>query len=200
MTSYRINLKIGRQQRHYLCHHCGHHMLSLRMDDVPRYCVDCGGRLSLEAPVPGATRRLVCAACRQVTYRNPAVGVAVVLASEDRVLLGRRARGPYVGQWCIPCGYVEWDEDIRDAACREMAEETGLVVAIGAVCAVHSNFHDRGKQTVGVWFWGEIVGGTLRPGDDLDQVEYHPIAAPPRLAFPTDALVFAMLREGRARA
>lgn len=118
-----------------------------------------------------------------------------MIASADRVLLGRRARGPYAGQWCFPCGYVEWDEDIRVAARREMIEETGLIVEIGDVCAVHSNFHDRAKQTVGVWFWGTITGGTLCAGDDLDQVAYHSVTAPPMLAFPTDALVLQMLRE-----
>jgi ADP-ribose pyrophosphatase YjhB (NUDIX family) len=120
----------------------------------------------------------------------------VVLLDQDHVLLGRRARGPYAGRWCIPCGYVEWDEDIRDAARREMLEETGLIVTLGEVCAVHSNFHDPAKQTVGVWFWGDIAGGELCSGDDLDRVDYHPIATPPPLAFPTDALVLEMLRQG----
>jgi ADP-ribose pyrophosphatase YjhB (NUDIX family) len=165
------------------------------MEGVPRFCARCGGRLVAAATATGAWPRLLCAACRLIAYRNPAVGVAVVLTDGDRVLLGRRARGRYAGQWCIPCGYVEWDEDIRDAACREMAEETGLIVQIGDVCAVHSNFHDPAKQTVGVWFWGTITGGMLAPGDDLDQVEYHPIASPPRLAFPTDSLVLATLRD-----
>ena len=161
-------------------------------DNAPRYCAGCGGRLALTA---GITPRLVCGSCRTITYRNPAVGVAVVVAMDDRVLLGRRARGPSAGKWCFPCGYVEWDEDIRDAARREMAEETGLIVEIGSVCAVHSNFHDRAKQTVGIWFWGTITAGALCAGDDLDQVAYHPISAPPPLAFPTDALVLQMLRE-----
>lgn len=168
-------------------------MLSLGMEDsAPQHCAACGGRLHLAS---GPDPRLVCGVCGRVTYRNPAVGVAVVIAVDDRVLLGRRARGPYAGHWCFPCGYVEWDEDIRVAAGREMAEETGLIVEIGAVCAVHSNFHDRAKQTVGVWFWGTITGGTLCAGDDLDQVGYHSITAPPPLAFPTDALVLQMLRE-----
>lgn len=168
-------------------------MLSRGMEDcVPRHCAGCGGRLQFSS---GPNPRLVCELCHQVTYRSPAVGVAVVIASADRVLLGRRARGPYAGQWCFPCGYVEWDEDIRVAARREMIEETGLIVEIGDVCAVHSNFHDRAKQTVGVWFWGTITGGTLCAGDDLDQVAYHSVTAPPMLAFPTDALVLQMLRE-----
>ena len=119
--------------------------------------------------------------------------MAVVLRDGPRVLLGRRARGPYAGLWCVPCGYVEWDEDIRAAACRELLEETGLEVRVGAVLAVHSNFHDRARQTVGVWFAGEIVGGSAVPGDDLDALAYLPLDAPPPLAFPTDAEVLATL-------
>jgi ADP-ribose pyrophosphatase YjhB (NUDIX family) len=138
--------------------------------------------------------RLVCGGCRRITYQNPVVGVAVVLTEADLVLLGRRARGPYAGRWCIPCGYVEWDEDVRAAAHREMQEETGLEVEVGEVCAVHSNFHDRARQTVGIWFWGTVRGGILRPGDDLDALAYYPPGAHPPLAFPTDALVLAALR------
>lgn len=135
----------------------------------------------------------VCSACGRAAYRNPAVGVAVVVLNEGRILLGRRARGSCRGRWCVPCGYVEWDEDIRDAARREMAEETGLIVEIGEVCAVHSNFHDRARQTVGVWFYGTVTGGTLRAGDDLDQVAYFALDALPELAFPTDGVVLHTL-------
>jgi ADP-ribose pyrophosphatase YjhB (NUDIX family) len=121
------------------------------------------------------------------------VGVAVVLLERDSILLGRRNSGPWSGGWCIPCGHVDWGEDIREAARREMKEETGLIVEIGGICAVHSNFHDRSNQTVGVWFHGRPVGGVLEAGDDLDRVGYFPLRAPPPLAFPTDATVIADL-------
>ena len=119
----------------------------------------------------------------------------MILLEGRRVLLGRRARGAYEGHWCIPCGYVEWGEEVREAACREFFEETGLQVEIGPVYAVHSNFHDPESLTVGIWFRGTVCGGALVAGDDLDAVDYFPLdALPEPLAFPTDRLVLDQLR------
>jgi 8-oxo-dGTP diphosphatase len=161
-----------------------------------RFCPCCGGLLAPE--VRGGHPRLVCGDCRQTLYVNPAVGVAVVVRRGEEILWGRRTSGLYPGHWCIPCGYVEWGEDVRDAAVREFQEETGLLVELGPILSVHSNFHDPERLTVGLWFTGNIVSGILTPGDDLDRVGFFGLASPPApLAFPTDELVLVELREGK---
>lgn len=161
--------------------------------DSRGFCPECGARL--ERPADGGRERC---SCGFVKYRNPIVGVAVVVRDgSGRVLMGRRAKGDYAGLWCIPCGYVEWDEDVREAARREFAEETGLEVTIGPVVAVHSNFHNPRQHTVGIWFEGRVIGGELAPLDaELSELAYFEPGAPPPLAFPTDGLVLAELAAG----
>lgn len=130
------------------------------------------------------------------------MGVAVIVRDGvGRVLLGRRAGGRRAGLWCIPCGRLEWGEDVREAAIREFREETGLMVVLDGVYEVHSNFHDADRLTVGIWFSGRVVGEAGQAVDgELCEIGWFDPAQPPELAFPTDGLVLRRLAmEGRGQ-
>jgi len=150
------------------------------------FCPRCAGRLV--PAVRSGRNRMTCPACGWVHYRNPGVGAAVLVRDDDgRVLLVRRsARSTKAGLWCIPCGYVDYGEDVAAAAAREMLEETGLLVEIDGPVYVRSNFHDPARLTVGVWFSAAVVGGTLAAGDDADDAAWFHLDELPELAFPTD--------------
>lgn len=162
-----------------------------------RYCPHCATPFNRQ--MLHGHERLVCPGCQFIFWQNPVVGVAVVVVEQGRIVLARRARGVYKGAWCIPCGYVEYEEDVRQAAQREFLEETGLHVTLGEVYAVHSNFHNPDSHSVGIWFRGSVIGGALCPADDVDQVDYVPLhTLPDNLAFPTDRLVLAQLQQEHA--
>jgi len=132
--------------------------------------------------------RKLCPECGFVHFRNPGVGAAVVVWDEQgRLLLIKRGKGSTKpGLWAIPAGYVDYGEDVRVAAARELSEETGLTAEIGEVVWVASNFHDPTKLTVGTWFLGTVTGGTLQAGDDADAARFFALDALPPLAFDTD--------------
>lgn len=132
--------------------------------------------------------RKKCPACDFVHFRNPGVGAAVVVWDDaGRLLLVKRAPGATrAGLWSIPAGYVDYGEDVREAAARELSEETGLEADVGEAVWVASNFHDPAKLTVGIWFAGTVTGGSLRAGDDADEAAFFATTELPPLAFETD--------------
>lgn len=63
----------------------------------------------------------------------PIAGVGAVILRSDAgkgpsVLLIRRGQEPLKGEWSLPGGAVELGETLEEAVCREVLEETGLVV------------------------------------------------------------------------
>jgi ADP-ribose pyrophosphatase YjhB (NUDIX family) len=103
------------------------------------------------------------------------VGVGAVVLVDGQVVLVRRAHAPLEGEWNLPGGAVEVGETLRQACAREMLEETGLVVDVGAVIDVFDRIMlDAGGGVeyhfVLVDYVCRPIGGELRCGTDASEI------------------------------
>lgn len=149
-----------------------------------RYCPHCKHPLELREAFDRL--RPVCPACGFVYFRAPKAGVSVQVEEGHRALLVRRGVEPGAGMWSLPSGFVEWDESPEDAAVRECAEETGLVVVVEELLEVGHYTDDYRGPGINLTYRARVTGGNLRSGDDAAEVCFF---APDELP-PMEAIAF----------
>ena len=146
------------------------------------YCPLCGVKLT-ERYLYGR-RRKTCPSCSFIHYRNPLPAAAVIINQNSRTLLVKRKYEPKIGDWSLPAGYIEYDENPETAAIRETKEETGLDVSIVNLFDVQGACDDPDSRVILVIYEVEIVGGELEPGDDAIEAEFFPVnQLPDNIAF-----------------
>jgi ADP-ribose pyrophosphatase YjhB (NUDIX family) len=107
----------------------------------------------------------------------PAVSV-VVPDDQERFLLIRRTDNKY---WSIPGGGMEPGESVREAAMREVKEETGIDCEITGLIGIYSNpqhvaAYDNGevRQEFSICLTGRLLGGSLRTSSESSEVRFVP--------------------------
>jgi ADP-ribose pyrophosphatase YjhB (NUDIX family) len=105
-------------------------------------------------------------------FDGPVLNCASGLIVHDgKVLVIQRGKDPYKGYWSLPSGGIEPGERLRDTVKREVFEETGLVVEVGAIAGYREEV-EPGNYYVIPAFFCRIIGGELRAGDDAAVAEF----------------------------
>jgi 8-oxo-dGTP diphosphatase len=106
-----------------------------------------------------------------VTGAQPCAG-GIVFDDAGRLLLIRRGRPPAAGAWSVPGGRCRAGESAADTCVRELAEETGLKVAV----VRHAGTVERAAPGGGTFviddFVCRAVSGELVAGDDAADVRW----------------------------
>jgi 8-oxo-dGTP diphosphatase len=105
------------------------------------------------------------------------VGVGAIIFDGDRILMAERGKEPLKGWWSLPGGAVEAGELLKAAVCREVLEETGLIVEPVGVLEI---FERIMRDTAGIPEYHyvlidyvcRITGGELCAGDDVSSVAW----------------------------
>ena len=102
----------------------------------------------------------------------------MVIWKADKFLLIQRGTPPRLGQWSIPGGRQELGETVKEAALREIKEETGLSVRItdflGVVDLIQKN--QKGQiefHATLVDFSAEWISGNANASSDVIDCAWH---------------------------
>ncbi len=108
--------------------------------------------------------------------KSPRVGSAVLVEKGGKFLLGKRNKKNYRGYWVFPGGGVRWGETIKDAAIREIKEETNLDVEIvkflghKELMNLPENYH-----TVVFFHLAKPKNNEIRVNDDISDAGFFSI-------------------------
>ena len=109
------------------------------------------------------------------TAKNyPRVGIGMLIFNhQQQVLLGKRIGAHGDSYWAPPGGHLEFDETFEEAACREVWEETGLVMRDPVFLGVTNDiFAQEQKHYVSITLKGVITDDQI-----VENKEPHKIAA-----------------------
>lgn len=122
-------------------------------------------------------------------YPRPALTVDAIIYVKDSerfsLLLIKRGREPFLGQWALPGGFVEMDELLEESCLRELKEETGLQLSdIRQYKVFDAVDRDPRGRTISVIFYAELESQKeVRGGDDAALARWFPFFDLPQMAF-----------------
>ncbi len=166
---------------------------------MPHYCVRCGTELVTRG-IEGRELE-ACPNDDFVLWRDPKVASAVVVEADGGVILGRRAIDPGYGLWCLPGGFVNYDEHPAEAAIRECMEEIGAAVELTSLIGVFHVPKGDAPSMVGIAYRARLIDGAqVNPGSEMLEVRVFPVESLPQLAFPSHRHVIDEYLKSRERA
>ena len=116
-----------------------------------------------------------------------------ISGGKTSLLLIKRNNEPFKDKWAIPGGFVELDEELEDAATRELAEETGLTgIHLEQMRAFGTIGRDPRGRMITVTFMGVTSeeNPEVKGGDDAAEAKWFDIEnLPDNLAFDHDKVI-----------
>ena len=132
----------------------------------------------------------------QYKYPHPAVTTDIVIFTirdkQLKLLLIMRGGEPYKGNWALPGGFVQLEEDLESGARRELAEETGITgVYLEQLYTFGAVDRDPRERVITVAYYALIPSDkiVLQAATDAEAVGWFSMDELPELAFDHQKIV-----------
>ncbi len=121
-----------------------------------KFCPTC--KTPLQRKLIDGKNRIFCPNCNFVFWNNPKPVVSVLLNTNNKILMLKRANEPLKDYWVMPGGYVNYDETPEEAVKRETLEEIGIEVDILGLIGVYRINNDPRGVNIDIIYEGDLKG------------------------------------------
>ena len=129
-------------------------------------------------------------------YPRPSLTVDIIVTKKVEntyfILLIERKDEPYKGQWALPGGFVDIDEEIEGAAYRELKEETSITeIKLNQFRAFGAIDRDPRGRTISIVYNGILINTKqkIEAGDDAKNLKWFQLKKLPNLAFDHEQVI-----------
>lgn len=143
-----------------------------------KFCPRCAGRLA-QKKIEGR-RRSYCPKCNFVFWNNPKPCASVALKKERKILLLKRTQSPFKNCWCLPGGYIEYEETPKASIIRETKEETGLKIKLNRLIGVYRIDNDPRGVSIDIIYSGLIISGKINLTKEHSQYKFFSVNKLPK--------------------
>lgn len=118
--------------------------------DKTTFCQVCGKQMLWDKK--GKDSFYKCTKCGFVYYPKAVPAVAAIIKRDKKILLVKRSNEPHKGEWTIPSGFVDYNEDAEKALIREMKEEINILPKKYYIFDLRVGKEDPDKHIFGIYY------------------------------------------------
>ncbi len=149
--------------------------------DLYIFCPHCTHKLALITIDNERVKK--CSKCGFVFWHKPKPSVSILVHKGGKVLMLQRAKDPFKNYWCLPGGYVRYEETAEQAIKREAKEEIGLDVIIEGIVGIYKIDDDPRGNCIDTIFSGRALGEINISGEDKKWRYFSPQNLPENIAW-----------------
>lgn len=138
-----------------------------------KYCPLCANLLRKEYK-----NLLICTKCDFHFYNNPVPCNAVIIENnKGEILLVKRKFEPQKGNWDLPGGFIQPDEDLIHSIKREIKEELNTDISIKRIIGIYNDqyiYNNVLYKTLIIVVSGRVTSREIKASDDISKATFFP--------------------------
>ncbi len=133
-------------------------------EKVYKYCPTCKSDLATKNF--NGEKALVCSSCGFTFWNNPKPVVSFIYYKDAKILMLQRTNEPFKDYWCLPGGFMRYEETPQESIKREVKEETGLDIEIEGLVGVYRIDNDPRGVHIDIIYHGKANGDIALSEED----------------------------------